>query len=99
MSHKKITIILFLLNLILIFIPITNATEKADINAPLIAFTIYIVVIILVIMFFGGIWMYRDAEKRGKNPELWLIIFLISTIIGYFIWLMVRPPKLKKKDG
>jgi TM2 domain-containing membrane protein YozV len=76
-----------------------NGAEISEINAPIIALVIYIAVIIFVIMIFGGLWIYRDAEKRGKNPELWLIIFLIASIIGYLIWLIVRPPKLKKKDG
>jgi len=38
------------------------------------------------------IWVYRDAEKRGSSGILWLIIVLITGIIGLIIWLIVRPP-------
>ena len=41
-----------------------------------------------------GVWMYRDAEKRGKNGTLWLLVGLIGGLIGLIIWLIVRPPEL-----
>ena len=37
--------------------------------------------------------VYLDAKARGKNAALWLIIVLITGIIGLIIWLMVRPKK------
>lgn len=36
-------------------------------------------------------WMYKDAEKRGEEEVLWLIVGLIAGIIGLIIWLLVRP--------
>ena len=39
-----------------------------------------------------AIWVYRDAERRGSSGALWLIIVLITGIIGIIIWLIVRPP-------
>jgi len=39
-----------------------------------------------------GIWVYKDAEKRGKSGALWLIIVILLGIIGIIIWLLVRPP-------
>jgi hypothetical protein len=41
-----------------------------------------------------GVWMYRDAEKRGKNGTLWLLVGLIGGLIGLIIWIVVRPPEL-----
>ncbi len=38
-----------------------------------------------------AVWVYKDAEKRGKSGALWLIIVLITGIIGLIIWLIVRP--------
>jgi hypothetical protein len=40
------------------------------------------------------VWVYRDAERRGMNGALWLIITLIAGIIGLIIYLIVRkePP-------
>jgi len=37
---------------------------------------IFIVAILL------AVWVYRDAEKRGESGILWLIIVLITGIIG-----------------
>jgi len=39
------------------------------------------------------IWVYRDAESRGMNGVLWLIIMLIAGIIGLIIYLIVRKDK------
>lgn len=40
-----------------------------------------------------AVWMYRDAESRGMNGVLWLIVALIAGIIGLIIYLIVREPK------
>ena len=40
-----------------------------------------------------AVWVYRDAEKRGESGILWLIIVLITGIIGLIIWLIVRGDK------
>jgi hypothetical protein len=48
---------------------------------------IFIVAILL------AVWVYRDAEKRGESGILWLIIVLITGIIGLIIWLIVRGDK------
>ena len=50
------------------------------------------------LIFFGitiylAVWIYRDAERRGREPALWLLIFLVSNILGLIIWLIVRPEK------
>jgi len=50
-------------------------------------------VVMLIIWIGIGVWMYRDAEKRGKSGALWLIIGLLFGIIGLIIWLIVRPPE------
>lgn len=39
------------------------------------------------------IWVYRDAESRGMNGVLWLIIVLIAGLIGLIIYLVVRKEK------
>ncbi len=50
-------------------------------------------VVMFVIWIAIGVWMYKDAEKRGKSGALWLIIGLILGIIGLIVWLIVRPPE------
>ena len=49
-------------------------------------------IIWLVIWILVGIWVYKDAEKRGKSGVLWLILVIILGIIGIIIWLVIRPP-------
>lgn len=49
---------------------------------------IWFVVWILV-----AIWVYKDAEKRGKSGVLWLIIVILLGLIGLIIWLVVRGEK------
>ncbi|MFO7676794.1 MAG: zinc ribbon domain-containing protein [Thermoplasmatota archaeon] len=52
----------------------------------IIPFIMFIIWIIL------AIWVYKDAKKRGSSGALWLLIVLITGIIGLIIWLVVRPP-------
>jgi len=50
---------------------------------PLVLFIVWIIL---------AIWVYKDAEKRGSSGVLWLLIVIITGIIGLIIWLVVRPP-------
>lgn len=58
-----------------------------------------IYVVIFVVWIFVLIWVYRDAESRGKSGVLWLIVVLVGGIIGLIIWLVIRPPKLAYQPG
>jgi heme/copper-type cytochrome/quinol oxidase subunit 2 len=49
---------------------------------------VYFVVAILLC-----IWVYRDAESRGMNGVLWLIVVLLTGIVGLIIYLVVRKEK------
>lgn len=42
------------------------------------------------------IWVYRDAQKRGMDAVLWLIVVLIANIIGLIIYFVVRKPEVIK---
>lgn len=53
--------------------------------------TIFLFILPIIIAIAIGVWLYKDAEKRGKSGALWLIIGLIANIIGLIIWLIVRP--------
>jgi len=39
-----------------------------------------------------GIWIYRDAVRRGNNGETWLFMFILGNVIIAIIWYIVRPP-------
>ena len=41
-----------------------------------------------------GIWMYKDAQKRGDpNAILWLVVGLVFSVIGLIVYLVVRNQK------
>jgi len=48
-------------------------------------------VVWFVIWLLVAIWVYKDAEKRGANGVLWLIVVVLLGIIGLIIYLVVRP--------
>lgn len=48
-------------------------------------------IVILIVWIFVIVWVYKDAEKRGKSGILWAIIVFFLGIIGLIIWLVVRP--------
>ncbi|KXA96868.1 hypothetical protein AKJ37_04245 [candidate division MSBL1 archaeon SCGC-AAA259I09] len=47
------------------------------------------------------IWVYKDAKARGEEAVLWLIVVLITNVVGLIIWLVVRPEKeiRRKKES
>jgi hypothetical protein len=59
----------------------------------------FIPVVMFIIWIVLAIWVYKDAEKRDSSGALWLIIVIITGIIGLIIWLIVRPPIGGKKAG
>ena len=50
------------------------------------------VIVWFIIWLLIAIWVYKDAEKRGKSGALWLIIVILLGLIGIIIWLIIRPP-------
>jgi len=46
-----------------------------------------------VITIIIAIWVYRDAESRGENGVIWLLVVLVGGIIGLIIYLIVRSDK------
>ena len=64
----------------------------------ILALMIAIAVIWFVVAILIAVWVYRDAEKRGESGALWLIIVLVTGIIGLIIWLIVRGDKPVKES-
>lgn len=44
----------------------------------------------LVVAVIMAIWVYRDAERCQGNGLLWLLVVLITGIIGFIIYLIIR---------
>ncbi len=51
---------------------------------------IIIIIIIYVLAIILAVWVYNDAKKRDMNAEVWLLIVLLTSFIGYIIYLIVR---------
>ena len=48
------------------------------------------IVVWFIIGILVAIWMYKDANAKGENGILWLVIGLLLGIIGLIIWLFYR---------
>lgn len=61
---------------------------------------IILLLVPLIIAILAAIWIYKDAEKRGKSGILWVVLLIVMSLILSFIgfiiiivvWLVVRPP-------
>jgi uncharacterized membrane protein len=45
------------------------------------------------------IWVYKDAESRGMNGALWLIIVLLAGLLGLIIYLIVRKEEKPRRPA
>lgn len=75
-----------------------NNDAWAALGVGVAALVIFGIIIWLVIAILIAIWVYKDAQKRGESGALWLIIVILTSIIGLIIWLVVRPPIGGKKS-
>ena len=71
--------------------------ERGEAMSQLPIFVIAIIIIIAIALFIEYIYLvqyiYKDAVKRDLNGELWIIILLLSPIIGIIIYFIVRKAK------
>ena len=53
-----------------------------------------IAIVPLVLAIVAAIWIYKDAEKRGKSGILWVILLIVLTLflnfIGFIIGIVLR---------
>lgn len=54
---------------------------------------------VLVVVILVAVWVYRDAEERDMNGVLWLIVVILTNIIGLIIYLIVRADHPKTEGG
>ena len=91
--RKKLLVILLLL---LCALPLIAQDEpsagEAAAGMAAMGGCVIFVVLLLVVNVLILIWVYNDAKSRGmENAVLWLIIVLITGLIGLIIYLIVRP--------
>ncbi len=48
-----------------------------------------------VVQVLALVYVYRDAQARGAEPLIWLGIVFFTHLIGFIVWMCVRPPLLK----
>ncbi len=78
---------------------VTSAVDIIRGLAGMMGMMIGVMVVFFIISILLCVWVYKDAEARGKSGALWLIIVLIAGLIGLIIWLMVRPKeKISKPE-
>lgn len=68
---------------------LTPAQQNGEIFAGLLC-SIIIPIIFLIIWIWVAIWVYRDAQSRGMEATMWLLITLLAGILGLIIYLVVR---------
>ena len=57
------------------------------------------ILIILGLLIWSLVWVYRDAEKRGKPGILVaLLIFFMNWPFSLLIWLVFRPEKKEVEE-
>jgi hypothetical protein len=93
---KKINLLTIKLSILLLvfnnIFSIANAQDDTFSSLTLAGACFFWIIIWFVVFFLIAIWVYSDAEKRGKSGALWLIIVILLGLIGIIIWLIVRPP-------
>jgi hypothetical protein len=53
-----------------------------------------VAVIVFALMIWSLIWVYNDAEARGKSGCLVaLLVFLLSWPLSLLVWIVFRPEK------
>ena len=103
---RKIVCLVFLVTMIITALAVTASAQPDEFDdldtgelALFSGICLTIIIIMWVIFILIAIWVYKDAEKRGKSGALWLIIVILLGIIGIIIWLVVRPPIVQGPGG
>ncbi|MEB3773793.1 MAG: PLDc N-terminal domain-containing protein [Desulfurococcales archaeon] len=64
-------------------------------GAGIVAGIIGLYLLLLIIAILIAIWVYKDAKKRyppeSSTPVVWLLVVLLTGLIGLIIYLIVRP--------
>lgn len=60
-------------------------------GTALFSFALVLAAIVLAVLVLIGVYVYRDARRRGMNAVLWtLIVLLAPALIGFIIYLLTR---------
>jgi len=81
--------------------PFGNSDDAAFFMGLGLTMCLLIFVVPLIIAILICIWLYKDAERRGKQGILWVLLLILASIFFNFIgliaviviWLLTRPPE------
>ncbi len=85
---------------------ITNVMDETTTEdflvAPGYGNTLEFLWIIILIWFILGIilalWVYKDAQKRYHNENIWIIIVIFLSIIGFLIYIFFREEEISIEE-
>jgi len=91
-----------MLKIIFLTLIIDEQTSEDFLIAPGYGNTLDILWIIVLIWFTLGIilalWVYKDAQKRIHNENIWIIIVLFLSIVGFLIYVFFREEEIIIED-
>jgi NhaP-type Na+/H+ or K+/H+ antiporter len=104
--NKVISLVLMLIMVFTIIAVSVSAQDEPDPTdedafAAILGLIIVCMIIALVIAIVLAVWIYKDAEKRGKSGIMWVIFLIIGGVVFNFIgviaviiiWLLIRGPE------
>ena len=50
---------------------------------------------IFILMLVAMLWVYRDAEERGKTGCLWVLLIMATGPLGFIAYLVLRDREVK----
>jgi len=50
----------------------------------------HLIVVLIIIEIIIGVYVYRDATRRGMRATLWTVISVLSVPVGLIIYIHVR---------
>jgi len=53
-------------------------------------FICVLIIVIFIISIVIAIWVYRDANSRGMDGTIWLIVVFVGSIVGLIVYLIIR---------
>ena len=67
-----------------------NTNDSGDEEAWVFGLFCMVIIVIFNISIVLAVWVYRDANSRGMNGTLWLIVVLVGGIVGLIVYIIIR---------
>ena len=62
---------------------------------------VFLAIIILIWFILGlvlAVWVYKDAQKRVHNENIWIIIVILLSIVGFLIYIFFREEEISIEE-